>query len=167
MYGDEIEPPLYDDIWNMLLEEFPHILPRVRCHFGFEQNTWKLQATNRRRWPLQLPWVKGVRNGRSTLAGERGGGRGKNGMTVQLGGAGLSTLSWTCCSEVQRLSFECRRAVDIPSPLQDCEHLPRRQVSIGPTSCRCQRRRLEQIALVGPRCTFWAALGVAWQVGVQ
>jgi hypothetical protein len=44
-------------------------------------------------------------------------------MTAQLGGAGLSTLSWTCYSEVQRHSFECRRAVDIPSPLQDCEHL--------------------------------------------
>jgi hypothetical protein len=61
-------------------------------------------------------------------------------MTEQLGGAGLSTLSWTCCSEVQRHSFECRRAVDIPSPLQDREHLLRRQASIGPTSCRCRRR---------------------------
>jgi hypothetical protein len=55
MYGDEIEPPLYEDIWNILLEESPHILPRVRCHFSLGQNTWKAAGDKPRKMASAAP----------------------------------------------------------------------------------------------------------------
>ena len=86
MYGDEIEPPLYEDIWNILLEEFPHILPRVRCHFGFGPKYLEAAGDEPKKIASASPWAKEVWNGRGTLVG--GGGTELNGMTAQLGGAG-------------------------------------------------------------------------------
>jgi hypothetical protein len=50
MYGDEIEPPLDKDIWNISLEELPHFLFCVWGHLGYQKKAWKLQVSDPRRW---------------------------------------------------------------------------------------------------------------------
>lgn len=86
-------------------------------------------------------------------------------MTVQLGGASLSTLSWTCCSEVQRHPFECRRAVDIPSPLQECEHLlGRAGINWADKLPVPAARNWGRCTFVGSRCSFCTALKWAWLI---